>query len=524
MTGAHGIAQDGERHPRAGRAVYDGAVAKRNRKSAAKAGASAASANEENPMDRLFAELGTTIATGDVLNAEIQTSGLLAMLSETDLPAVEMAQLIDAVVSVAPNELYGPDGAAYLRLLISLGPRAVKRAASAALAELTADDIYPPEWVTNIGKPAPGQAWRLFDVAGDREVVVATYRYADAEHALLVSIDLAELPLAGLIVVSENADGLIQTLRDSAEPWERFEQITAAEARRRIEPALARADEERDFGPGDPSGVFLPLAKSRLRRLPSEDSGKAVVYTAADRAAAVDEFLRSAAGADAGDPETARFWAQALTGYSSRVPGQPPAQVGPTRLAAMLLVHVPSTFTLSAGLRDGLRQALTAWVRWAAGYQGLDEAAAEHLTERVPQVLADFQAAYDDPFSVVEREYVRDLVAGDTDVAWLADQRARREFAVPLPDDREADEADVAGIDATDPDGRAAVTAAEFAHCGPEGAEGEKFVAAAKRVVEEIWNDDPAQTWQEARRLAAKGLDRHDVIHALAGDDHGARA
>ena len=476
-------------------------------------------------MDRFFAEMGTTIAAGDVLNAEIETSGLLSMISEAGLPALEMARLIDVVVDVASTELHGPEGAAFLRLLISLGPRAVKRAASAALAELTADDIYPPDWVSDIGKPTPGQAWRLYDVAGDREVVVATFRYGDAEHALLVSVDLAELPLAGLIVVSENADGMIKTLRANAEPWERFEQITAAEARRRIEPALTRTGGEREFGPGDPSGVFLPLAKSRLRRLPSDDPGKAVVYTAADRAAAVDEFLRSTDGADAGDPETARFWAQVLTGYSSRVPGEPPAQVGPTRLEAMLLVHVPSTFTLSAGLRDGLGQAVTAWVRWVVGYQGQDEAAAERLTERVPQVLADFQAAYDDPFGVVEREYVRDLVAADVDVAWLADQRARREFAVPLPDDREGDLAgDEEDIDAADPDGRAAVTAAEFAHCGPEGAEGEEFVTAAKRVVEEIWNDDPAQTWQKAKRLAGTGLDRHDVIHALAGDDHGARA
>jgi hypothetical protein len=470
-------------------------------------------------MDAFFAELGTTIAAGEVLNAEIETSGLLAMVSGADRPAAEVARLIDVVVAVSSNELNGPEGAAYLRLLISLGPRAVKRAASAALADLTAAGVYPPEWVTSIGKPAPGQAWRLYDVAGDREVVVATYRYADAEHALLVSIDLAELPLAGLIVVSENADGLINTLRDNAEPWERFEQITPAEARRRIEPAIARADEEQGFGRGDSSGLFLPLAKSRLRRLPSDGPG--TVYSAADRAAAVDEFLRSSNGADAGDPETVRFWAQALTGYSSRVPGEPPAQVGPTRLSALLLAHVPSTFTLSARLRDGLGQAVTAWVGWAAGYQGLDEAAAEHLTEHVPQVLADFQAAYDDPFSVVERDYVRDLVAGDTDLTWLADQRARREFAVPLPDDREAD---VVDVDATDPGGRAIVTAAEFAHCGPEGAEGEKFVATASRVVEEIWNDNPAQTWQEAKRLTATGLDRHDVIHALAGDDHGSRA
>lgn len=137
-------------------------------------------------------------------------------------------------------------------------------------------------------------------------------------------------------------------------------------------------------------------------------------------------------------------------------------------------------------------------------------------------------AEIEKPESVVARGYVRDLVAGDTDLAWL-DQRARREFAVPLPDERDAGDAGIAEIDAADADadaadGRAAVTTAEFGYCGPEGAADEKFIAAASRVVEEIWHDDPAQTWQEARRLAATGLDRHDVIHALADDDHGARA
>ncbi len=58
---------------------------------------------------------------------------------------------------------------------------------------------------------------------------MVTYRYEDTEqHALLVAIDLAELPLADMIVITENADGMIKTLRDHAEPWERFEQITAA--------------------------------------------------------------------------------------------------------------------------------------------------------------------------------------------------------------------------------------------------------------------------------------------------------
>lgn len=92
---------------------------------------------------------------------------------------------------------------------------------------------------------------------------------------------------------------------------------------------------------------------------------------------------------------------------------------------------------------------------------------------------------------------------------------------MPLPVDRGSG---VRDIDATDPDGRAVVTVAEFTRCAPEGTAGEEFAAAAKRVVEELWHDDPAQTWQQAKRLAAKLPHRHDVIHALAGDGHGGRA
>jgi hypothetical protein len=495
-------------------------VRKKKRHSAATSGDSARWGGEENPVDEFLADLETTIAAGDVLNAEMDVSALVASVAGAGISAAETAELTGALVGAAWNQLTGPERAAYLRLLISLGPRVVKRAASEALAELTADDVYPPEWVTGIGKPTPERACRLYDVTGDREVVVVTYRYAEAEHALLVAIDLAEQPLAAMIVVGDNADGLVKTLRDHAEPWDRYEQITLAEARRRIEPALNRADEDPDSAAHDSSVLFLPLAKSRLRRLPTDDPGNDAVYTAADRAAAVDEFLSSTDAADAGAPEAVRFWAQALTGYSSRVQGERPAQVGPQRLTAMLLTHVPSTFTLSAGLRDGMPSAVTAWVRWAAAYQGLDQAAADHLTERVPLVLDEFPAAYDDPYSVAARGYVRDLVAGDTDMAWLAEQRARREFAVAFPNERHAE---VADIDVADRDGRAIVTAAEFGQCGPAGAEGEEFVASAVRVVEEMWNDDPAETWQEAKRMAAKGLDVHDVIHTLAGDDHANR-
>ena len=83
-------------------------------------------------------------------------------------------------------------------------------------------------------------------------------------------------------------------------------EITLAEARRRIEGPLGRVGADPDFELDDSSLLFLPLARSRVRRLPSDDPGQAVVYTAADRAAAVEEFLGSPEAADAGRSRMSR--------------------------------------------------------------------------------------------------------------------------------------------------------------------------------------------------------------------------
>jgi len=108
---------------------------------------------------------------------------------------------------------------------------------------------------------------------------------------------------------------------------------------------------------------------------------------------------------------------------------------------------------------------------------------------------------------------VRDIATPDADAAWLADCRARRELAAPLSEDRDPyDEA----ADPADADGRAVLVASEFGTCDLEGADTDEFLAAASRVVEELWHDDPPATWQAGKSLLAKGHDPHDVIHLLA--------
>jgi hypothetical protein len=468
-------------------------------------------------LEGLLDELWRSIAAGDVLDAEFQTSAFVAMPELTDGSPEQTKALADALIDAASDHPSGTDGsvsAAFCRLLMSLGSRAVKRAASQALADFTEDGIYPPSWVTSIGKPIPGRAWRKHDVFDEREVIVVTFGYDGAEHALLVGIDLAELPTVGVVAMGHNADPMLKMLQDEAQPHERFTEITLAEARRRIEGPLSRAGADSDFEIGDSSLLFVPLARSRVRRLPSDDPAKAIVYTAADRSAAVGEFLGSPEAGDAGDPDVARFWATVLTAYCSRVSGEPPAQVGPHRLAAMLLVHVASTFALSTAQRDGMERAVTAWTRWAVGRQGLDEAAIELVMTRLPELLEEFPDAYDHSYSTTSRSYLRDLVTPDADLPWLADQLTRREFAAPFPEDRDPS---TDGIDATDARGRAEIAIAEFAECEGAGADKIKLLTAVPRIMEEVWHDNPTSTWERAKRMLAEGHERHDVLHRLAG-------
>src|SRR5205823_13173367 len=189
----------------------------------------------------------------------------------------------------------------------------------------TGECTYPPEWVTEIGKVTPGQAWRRYDVFGDDEAMAVTFSYGETEHGLVVQVDLAGLPVATTIGVSSDGAKLIEVISGDNEEFDRSEQISLAEARARMLWPLDRAG--RDESPKlSPSSIaYLPVARSRVRRLPDGDGGPRTVYTPADRAAAVEEFMASpeAAEAVAADEAATRFWAEVLTGYCGRIPGEP---------------------------------------------------------------------------------------------------------------------------------------------------------------------------------------------------------
>ena len=216
----------------------------------------------------------------------------------------------------------------------------------------------------------------------------------------------------------------------------------------------------------------------------------------------MQDFLKGpvAAEAVAADKDATRFWAEVLTGYSSRIPGEQPGQVGPRKIARLLLGHVPNTFVLSVAQRQHLEPAVTAWVRWSAERRGLDEAATARLMDGLPEVLSRFDEAYDDRDAATARSYLAGLAASDADVSELASQVARRMFAVPIPRLAPGSGPE----DLSDPAVRQARIANEFVACTPHsGGTMEEFRAGLQRVITELWDGDPAATFQEARRLFA---------------------
>src|SRR5690242_10984514 len=254
---------------------------------------------------RVLGDLWKAVTAGEPLQAEIEASTCMEIPRVLGVRDVSEEEQFRATVLVdGARRRRNPDGAALLRLLMAMGTAATKRAASRALAELTGEGIYPPEWVTEIGKAAPGRAWRRYDVFGDDEAIAVTFTYGEAEHGILVQVDLAGIPVAIAAGVSSRTDRLIEAISGGTGEegglgeFDRSETISLADARQRIAGPLDRMDREPGRDLSNSTLAFLPLVRSRVRRLPAEGA-PVPVFTAADRAAAVDDFMKSPQAAEA---------------------------------------------------------------------------------------------------------------------------------------------------------------------------------------------------------------------------------
>lgn len=451
-------------------------------------------------------ELWTALAEGDMLQAEIWTARRCDVPSEMHVDEDKS----DALFIGMAKEDGRQEGAALLRLLMLTGSPALKRRARDALGELTARGVYPASWVTEAGKPEPVRASRVYDMSGDWEDIYVTYRYAKGEHTLIARLFLFDLPVVRAIELTETEPDL-----SVSGPRKAVQDISLAGARARLEPALLLS-ESTYYALSPAFKALLPIAWSRLRRLPAGDAEPARLYSGDDRAALVREYLASPHAADvvaAAEP-SARMWAEILTAWSSRLPGLPPLQAGPLALREVLESHVPYTYPITAEQFEHMPAAVTAWARWSAAQRGLDE---DHLLGGLPDALSSARWLYDSRDAAEQRLYTADVVTPGMDVAELRRIWDVRTIVVPATEDRDEQGPNPEQFDVTDPDARAAYLEADFGGCATGGElTRDEFLGAVHRVAEELWHGKPESTRVGALALLAEDkLDRHDIMHEL---------
>jgi hypothetical protein len=169
------------------------------------------------------------------LDAELWGSDIVAALGSGGDQA-------DAIVSAAERS-GTPEALATLRVFGAVGSGSLRAAASAAADRLAALGVSAPDWADSIGAPVPGECWCYGDTRGQLEAVTMTFWYADQGHVVSVLLDRDQGGGIKNVWVGAAGDVLEQTRQMSErDPKVIFEMITQADARRRMDRAIAAGE------------------------------------------------------------------------------------------------------------------------------------------------------------------------------------------------------------------------------------------------------------------------------------------
>jgi hypothetical protein len=199
------------------------------------------------------------------LDAELWGSDVVAALGSDDLAG--------ALVSAAENAAT-PEALLVLRVLAAVGPPGLGDAAAAAAARLAERGTSEPDWANGLGAPAPGECWRYGDEIGQAEAVTMSFGYGSRSHVLSALVDHSRGGGIRNVWVGETDEALGWTKDASREdPTVIFEMISQADARSRLEKALAA--QECPLQPDEAANVSArrALLQARVALLPAEDSG-----------------------------------------------------------------------------------------------------------------------------------------------------------------------------------------------------------------------------------------------------------
>lgn len=456
---------------------------------------------------REFAELDSD---AEPLRVELVTSEILGEWWEAgDDLAAELIEF--AATAPEPERLVAPLAA--LRVLATADEQ--REAAGLALEKL---GLGEPAWAGALNQMTVSECWRTSDVYGDETSVLCVFGEGETAHGLLVSIGYALFGgWADEAVIVESPSEVVTEMKTQAADSGDLvscEPITPGRAHQLLADAFVGTELQDEPEVTDDYVRFRALAMARTRALPEpEPVDTPDVLSAEDEAQAIDEFFQ--ASTDLEDTEAARVCALRLIEFGAEHDPRHPLRVGPDKLASFVDLVDDGAVELSEEQDEALEKVLPAWARWGAQRDGLPEDAVEPLLEAVEDRL--YERALETEASV---ESYLDGVE-DLDEQSVAELLERRQFAIPSVYTEIADEE--VELDPSDPEQRRLLVIGEHpdfqASLAEDDLDEESFlqVAAHTTVVDQLWDDEPAEVWQAAQRLLGRGLDRAQVLDELAG-------
>ncbi|TNC27401.1 hypothetical protein [Amycolatopsis alkalitolerans] len=455
---------------------------------------------------REFAELDSS---AEPLRVELVASEILGEWWEAgDDLAAELIE--SAPAAPEPGRLVAP-----LAALRSLATAEGQReAAGLALEKL---GLGEPAWAGALNQVTVAECWRTADVYGDESSVLCVFGAGEAAHGLLVSIGYAAFGgwADEAVIVESPAEVVAEMQSQAAESGDLVicERISPGRAHQLLADAFVGTELQNEPEVSDDYVRFRALALARIRALPEpEPADPPQLLSTEDEAEAIDEFFR--ASADVEDTEAARVCVLRLIEFGVEHDPRRPLRVGPDKLAAFVDFVDDGVIELTDEQDETLEKVLPAWARWGAFRAGLPSDAVEPLVE-----------------AVEDRLYERALETESTIDSYLdgfeeLDEHAavalleRRQFAVPSVYTEIAGEE--VELDPSDPEQRRLLVIGEHPDFQEALAEDEldeeSFlrVTAHTTVVDQLWEDEPAEVWQAAQRLRGRGLERTEVLDELA--------
>ena len=201
--------------------------------------------------------------------------------------------------------------------------------------------------------------------------------------------------------------------------------------------------------------------------------------------------------------------------------GCEPVLIGPSVLERVLVDALPRAAIAPDRFGKAVPQAVRAWTDWLAERNKLADRSRRRLGFSLRAALVRFPDAWYGPAAHPLRRYLEDLSDEDASTGNVVNAVIeRRVFAVPLPIERVdglAEQSDGSWREATELD--AAVQSDPDPDHG-DGGERARGAAAAVPVLRhrraELWDGDPPEVWEAARRLRDAGRSRDRVLDRLA--------